>query len=104
LSAQVSRSGRACAPRWWAVVLLLIAALPFASIHTGATGPIMTATTVATLIADINVANTNPMQGPYTINLVSNLDFPQLAGDEGAGYARYHSTKRRYRCIPYRLR
>jgi len=72
LSAQVSRSGRACAPRWWAVVLLLIAALPFASIHTGATGPIMTATTVATLIADINVANTNPMQGPYTINLVSN--------------------------------
>jgi len=69
---QVSRSVRACAPRWWAVVLLLIAALPFASIRTGATGPIMTATTVATLIADINVANTNPMQGPYTINLVSN--------------------------------
>lgn len=66
-----SRSVRTCGPRWWAVVLLLVAMLPFASVRTGATGTITTATTVAALIADINAANASPTQGPYTINLTS---------------------------------
>jgi len=71
LLSHASRSGRTCGPRWWAVVLLLVATLPFASVRTGATGTITTATTVAALIADINAANASPTQGPYTINLTS---------------------------------
>ncbi len=63
------RHARAHAPRWWAIVLLLIAALPLASARTGATGTVFTATTVVALIADINAANASPAQGPYTINL-----------------------------------
>jgi len=58
-------------PRWWAVVLLLIAASPFAGVRTGATGTVFTATTVAALIADLNTANTQPSQGPYAINLAA---------------------------------
>lgn len=56
---------------WWVVTLFVIAASPFAGVRTGATGTAFTATTVAALIADINTANANPAQGPYTINLVA---------------------------------
>lgn len=53
----------------WIVIALLLATLPCASIRTGATGTVFTATTVAALIADINTANS--AAGSYTINLTS---------------------------------
>lgn len=57
-------------PRW-ALVALLVAALPFASTAIGATATVFTATTVSQLIGDIEEANANPARGPYTINLLA---------------------------------
>ncbi|MHB8646743.1 MAG: choice-of-anchor Q domain-containing protein [Thermomicrobiales bacterium] len=63
------RHARARGARWCAMMVLLVAALP--SVHMGAMGTLFTATTVAELSADITAANTNPAQGPYTINLLA---------------------------------
>jgi len=65
-----SHNALCCAFQRWIVIVLLLATFPLASVRTGAAGATFTATTVTALIADINTANTNPMQGPYTINLM----------------------------------
>ncbi|MDQ2786724.1 MAG: IPT/TIG domain-containing protein [Chloroflexota bacterium] len=67
----VSRYAQCRAPRWRIAVVLLLVALPFASVRADAMGTTYTATTVAALIADINAANATPAQGPYTITLAT---------------------------------
>lgn len=66
-----SRNALRRALQRWIITVLLLATLPFASMRTGAAGTVYTATNVTALIADITAANTNPTQGPYTINLLT---------------------------------